>query len=527
MTELYSVFSNAFKEEVPVDNNHTNLFKAICNKQWGLALELLRTEPDEVEMWSSRTAHDGEIVWNRLPIHQACINRAPLDVVRALLEAYPQSVTATDLNRRLPIHYSVVYGGTVEVAELLINACPATINLPDAYGKTPLMCLPPSSPSGSDMDAYNKTMELLSTKFDGPAVKTFSGQFNAFDEDISSDQNSTDLFRAIKNKNWEKALKTIRENPSRTKEWTQHIAWDGEPVWRRLPIHEACINNAPIFVFQALMEAYREGTERTDLNERLPLHHAAVHGAKLEVIELLLRSYPASIEMEDSFGKTPVMCLQPASQSEFSTYCETMEALSRNPSYYVAIPLEYNKPEEVSGEAPTEALNQVDIEYLQEIEREFSATESSREAPSEDSKQTNIERIKELEFELERERGEKMVLNQKLEKSLTQAKVLGDILEQKTVENSRLRQSYYNLKRELAKMQVDVLSQGSIIDEEKMEILSFATTMTSFDNRSKPVDSIVVKERNLRNLRAEVKEREFIIEKALMRARTRSPVNYG
>jgi ankyrin repeat protein len=47
------------------------------------------------------TDNDGE-----LPLHYACMFRAPLDVIRYLVHAYPGSLQVTDNNGELPLHYA-------------------------------------------------------------------------------------------------------------------------------------------------------------------------------------------------------------------------------------------------------------------------------------------------------------------------------------------------------------------------------------------------------------------------------------
>jgi ankyrin repeat protein len=477
MAELVSVFSNAFNEDVALDT-YSSLFNATHDKKWTIVLDLVKQRPYEAEIWSSRTAYDGEIVWKRLPIHEACINNAPVTVVEALLTAYPQSIAAVDLSNRLPLHHAAAHGADFEVVDLLASTCPGSLIATDIYGKIPKMCLMACGIVKSDSALYNKLDEILSKPFEGKRLITFGAENNAFDEELSFDVDSTELFLAIKNKCWEKAVKLIESDPSKVKEWTKHRDCDGDIIWKRLPIHEACINNAPVNVIEALLRAYREGSECLDLNDRLPIHHAAVHSAKLQVIEILLQAYPNSVKKKDIFQKTPVKCLKAPDHNDFSIHCAKMEALSKEPSYY-------------NNLAATKNI------AITQITREME--------------------IKELKERLEKELDEKRELHRQLDEIHTRSKFLEEQVAQQSNENSKLRDSLTGMRSEYNRLERDVLGgTESILDEEKNELISILTT--SFD-RSRPLDNIVVRDKNLKTLKAEVKEREFILEKALLKAR--------
>ena len=477
MAQLLTVFSNAFKEDVP-ENILTDFFNAVHDREWALALQLLEQNPSEAEVWSSRVAYDGDIIWKRLPIHEACINNAPVNLLEALLQAYPESVAATDLTKRLPLHHAAAHGADPRVVEFLVKACPGAVNATDTYGKTPAMCL-----MGCN-SMYSETVQILSTPFEGKTIATFGEEYNAFDENLSADDNSTDLFKAIQDKRWENTMTLIESNSTEVRQWTTHKDCDGEVVWKRLPIHEACINNAPVYVIGSLIRAYQEGAKGADLNKRLPLHHVAVHGGKLDVIELLLTAYPDSLEKKDSFGKTPIKCLKSPTPSDFSTHCAKMEALSKDPSFYKDTVLRKLK-------ANASKIRDLEVEELKE--------------------------------ELERKNEEQIKLNKKLDAILTRSNLLEEEMAEKFSENIQLKKALNNLQHEYTRLERDVLNQESLTisvnDEEKEEDFD-PLVGTSFEATQQPFHNIIVKEKNLRNLKAEVKERESILEQALLRARS-------
>lgn len=494
MAEILSVYSNAFREDSnSSSSNQTDLFVAVHERQWEAALRLLASNPSEAREWSSRVAYDGEISWTRLPIHEACINNGPKHVIEALLQAYPKCCAAVDINNRLPLHYAAVHGAKFEILELLVRTCPGAVNSSDDYGKTPAMCVMPSA-TFSERDAFSKKMELLSKIYPGDPLVVFSAGYNSFEENFSSDENETSLFTAIKEKKWAEVRKLIESNAEEVREWTAHKDSDGEIAWRRLPIHEACINNAPSEVVEALLRKYKEGASMKDLNNRLPLHHAAIHGSSFDVFEFLIDSYPDSLEKEDNFGKTPVKCLRPPNQSDISIYNKTLEALSQSPNFY--------------KDAVTDPRAKLPL------------------------KKGNDD-VLALREKLSNERREKKKLNNELHNLLSQTEKMKGLMSAKNMENEHLKAALSNLQKEFKKLERDVFSQGSYISSEtRNDVMSYeteslmATSMLSFDTKHQhPIDSInLKKDRNLQSLRAEVKERENKLGKALMRAR--SPVQF-
>ena len=59
-----------------------------------------------------------------LPLHYAACIRAPLEVVRALLDAYPQGAQTMATSGMLPLHIATASGAPLEVIRLLLNAYP-------------------------------------------------------------------------------------------------------------------------------------------------------------------------------------------------------------------------------------------------------------------------------------------------------------------------------------------------------------------------------------------------------------------
>ena len=67
----------------------------------------------------------------------------------------------------------------------------------------------------------------------------------------------------------------------------------------RLPLRYAAENHAPADVVAALLKAYPEGAGEKDEYGRLPLHYAVENQAPVEVVDALLKAYPEGAKVKD------------------------------------------------------------------------------------------------------------------------------------------------------------------------------------------------------------------------------------
>jgi hypothetical protein len=72
------------------------------------------------------------------PLHWACSGGAPLDVVEALLEAYPRAARKVDSQGSTVLHFACHYGTSAAVVDILIKAYPRGTQKQDKFGRTPL-----------------------------------------------------------------------------------------------------------------------------------------------------------------------------------------------------------------------------------------------------------------------------------------------------------------------------------------------------------------------------------------------------
>jgi hypothetical protein len=81
-----------------------------------------------------------ESAFQRLPLHVACQNNAPLSAIQALLkyDHNNEAVQTKDSMRRLPLHYACSHGAPAQVVEALLQACPASAGCIDHHGWLPI-----------------------------------------------------------------------------------------------------------------------------------------------------------------------------------------------------------------------------------------------------------------------------------------------------------------------------------------------------------------------------------------------------
>jgi len=87
-----------------------------------------------------------------------------------------------------------------------------------------------------------------------------------------------------------------------------------DSLFRRLPIHVACLYGASSVVVRELLIVYQDGAREKLSNGQIALHYACGSGASKEVIIELLKAYPEGARCQDSNGWLPIhlACMQNA-----------------------------------------------------------------------------------------------------------------------------------------------------------------------------------------------------------------------
>ena len=137
--------------ECDYDKNVTNLYEAIEKGSFESVVTFLTTEkwslltftkdllsPDsQARTWVTRFDLNGKVRWSQLPLHAAIIFRAPISVVKALIDLYPLSVQCTDDQRMLPLHLAIRVGAKDNIMNLLIKCFPNALVTENQHGILP------------------------------------------------------------------------------------------------------------------------------------------------------------------------------------------------------------------------------------------------------------------------------------------------------------------------------------------------------------------------------------------------------
>jgi len=172
----------------------------------------------------------------------------------------------------------------------------------------------------------------------------------------------TRLFKAIEDREWRSAIVRVRHSPIEASMWVSsgsttnkthtstHKLLNNDNTTtsnnktpdgtdqnvmsgKLLPIHCACVQQAPLVVFRELLKALPSSIKARDSNGNLPIHYAVRFGIDdMDLLDLLLMSYPESIDAMDCDGLTAIViavncALHPNKD-------QVVNALSKGVAYY-------------------------------------------------------------------------------------------------------------------------------------------------------------------------------------------------
>jgi hypothetical protein len=125
--------------------------------------------------------------------------------------------------------------------------------------------------------------------------------------EVDYDKNLTELYRAITDQKWDRAIAVCRKYPVQAATWVvRHYEDDNEIMWRFLPIHSACARQPPASLIQALLRAYPDGAKCIDDQGMYALHYACGNQASRDVIRQLLVHFPEAAKIADPRGMLPI-----------------------------------------------------------------------------------------------------------------------------------------------------------------------------------------------------------------------------
>lgn len=145
--------------ECDYDTTCTKLYKMIEGKKWDEILYFLESgkwyfdttfvtsiffgsgpDPRFVQSRTWVTALDemGSVRWCQLPLHAAITFQAPFEVIKKLVEIYPESIRCADDQDMLPLHYAFRFGSEDKVLAYILEEFPAATKKRALRDRTPL-----------------------------------------------------------------------------------------------------------------------------------------------------------------------------------------------------------------------------------------------------------------------------------------------------------------------------------------------------------------------------------------------------
>ena len=132
------------------------------------------------------------------------------------------------------------------------------------------------------------------------AAEVIFGEEEKYYHDLSPDS----LFKRIEDLDWNGAVYSLKSFPDEASEWIIKRDKNNSELFKRLPIHEACIRRPSIEIISDLLDSCPSSVIEQDSHGRTALHHACIHGASEEIVYLLLDAGPDAMYAKDFCGDT-------------------------------------------------------------------------------------------------------------------------------------------------------------------------------------------------------------------------------
>ena len=225
----------------------SDLWDLVLDMDWPRVVQHVKKQPQDANF------QDGH--WHETPLYLACQHDPPLEALRAVIEAHPESVQiASTENRDLPIHIACRYQAETEILEALLKDFPKTATEFTKWRWTPIMIL-------------------------------YDSRKNR--------KNGNDGF-------WDKVLVLLRATARARLMNNDHC--DGI-CFRKVRRRDS--KDSDINIFKELSIAPVAGQE-----ERIFFVHAAVSmgakGCPIEVLSYVMEKYPKQVRVRDQSGHLPL-----------------------------------------------------------------------------------------------------------------------------------------------------------------------------------------------------------------------------
>ena len=264
-----------------------------------------------------------------LPLHWACSGGPTVEVVVALLEAFPEASGAVDSDGSTPLHFACHYGATVDVVTLLLQSNAGSVQVQDKYGRTPLYH---AVYKAANLEVLKALATANPTLITTPcfALATTRSSSRSFKRPL---EQTTPLYMA-----WAAAMRGSQRRRS-GKLWEKaqflleaaHAQLSSRRIYRMVHASVELDYYLPEQVLTAALELYPEQLKERDEDGRVPLALAAAGRFRsdsrvTQVITLLLRAFPQAAQSADNRGRSPLALATGGGKSWESGVKELFEA---------------------------------------------------------------------------------------------------------------------------------------------------------------------------------------------------------
>jgi hypothetical protein len=273
------------------------------------------------------------------------------------------------------------------------------------------------------------------------------------------DASPTDLYQAIEAMQWDYVLGMFSDNVSEVAAesvnkqcatWVVRKESNGKLRWRLLPLHAACIFQAPSMVILLLLQEFPHSAAAKDDQGMLPLHLAfRQQPMNFTVLEELMTAYPSGVTVKDRRGRTPLQAVaQPPKEGEAAVPASQVSN-SGAPAAVISL---FSQIQLTAAKKELAALHQTDMEQrLQTVAEQH----ASRWMEIKTDFSTQVEDMTAKIAGLERERSQ-LVL-QHVAESKAHENVLYITQEQLTNSQTKMRE----MQEELTKVQAELTTVKS------------------------------------------------------------------
>ena len=292
---------------------------------------IYRVKWDLKPLWKQVAAH-GML----LPLHIACLFQANPAVIEALVQTYPLAALS-DVLGMLPIHW-IAAGWTLPTLQpppeqpvprdpkpgplpslhVLRRALPECLQI--RSGNHGMLAEDYIAECMEESEYKQLCLRVLSEGID--YMMEYGSLLGDQQTIVFCDTDQTDetssypslrlfagLSGLILEEDWTKAAAVVEEDPASARKWYYGVSSEtvGTAVWKRLPIHLAAANGAPLELIDLLLAVFPESALVEDPHDgSLPLHIACRAAAPLPVVRRLVTACPEAVLAVDAAGRVPL-----------------------------------------------------------------------------------------------------------------------------------------------------------------------------------------------------------------------------